>query len=146
MKNINSLWILFICLFLLGYLGSCVFDTSGLPAKEYFYTCDMHVMKCPPVNLPLKVTLSTNPKFPQVGNYKLQHDLWKDKSSLYQAYWDKPVYVYNTGYDKLKGSVLVMTGFDDWNVNDPALFRLHVNNNVENIYVAYDSRISPPAG
>ncbi len=144
MKNTNSLWILFICLFLLGYLGSCKFNPEGIPAKEYFYTCDMDVMKCPPVNLPLKVTLEKNPNFLQIGNYKLQYDLWKDKSSLYQAYWDKPIYVYNTGYDKLKGSVLVMTGFDDWNVNNPALFRLHVNNNVESIYVAYDSRISPP--
>jgi len=128
--------------FLLG-TSSCRFDPSGLPIAKDWYECDMELWNCPMVNKKLDLKLSGAPPFTQISNYKVIKNIKEQKDKPYQIYWDQPIFLWDIDMKKLIGSYLIMTGYDDWDVNNSNFLNIELLHDIDNFYVAYDSRAQP---
>jgi polyisoprenoid-binding protein YceI len=132
-------------LLLLGVLclgsAGCVFDSGGVGPP--YWSCQSELWECPRVTVAPNVSLSGSSVYPQVASYKLLPDLWANPKRAYQVYWDQATFLYDLGHEQLKGSMLIMTGAEDSWVAAPAFLRIGFRNDVEQLYVAYDSRANP---
>jgi hypothetical protein len=134
---------------LLCIQASCSFNTDGLSATYSNYICETEIWHCPPtsaVNVvfePNDVEIKGPSQYPQIKKYVKQPDLWKPSPQPYQPYYDDSTVIGNIGFDKLKGSFLIMTGRSDWSIEEKDFLRITLRKDIENFYVAYDSRATP---
>ncbi len=132
------LWVLF-GLSLLGITG-CTFNPSFPSLDLPYYQCETERWNCPKTITEPDVTLTGAP---QVAKYQKGKGLWWDKAQAYQVYWDKPFSIWDIDLNELKGSLLIQTGHDDWGVSVPEFLKVEMLTDIENFYLAYDSRANP---
>jgi len=127
---------------------NCYFDTRGVDPPDpptYYYKCDTELWKCDIKLIPPSVY----PYFDftgalQVKNYLLGENLWGDKGKTYEIYWKGNIVIMDIGLDRLKGSYWIKTGEDDWKeMSSDKFLEITLNNDIEGLYIAYDSRIDP---
>jgi HYR domain len=130
------------------WLPGCVFDRSGLPPESDWYQCsadlwhcqrladakpDLYLLQMPASSADLKASANA-----------IQYPLMADKTKSYALYHDKNVVIYAIN-DELKGSLLIPTGFSEWKNGDEHYWGIEFNKDVGGLFVAYDSRATPPA-
>jgi len=91
-------------------------------------------------NQPLTVTIQPSIQFPQISNYKVIPDVWKNENEPYQVYWNQQVYIWDIQVSELKGAHLIMTGADDWDETASDFLNFVTKQDIEDLYIAYDSR------
>jgi HYR domain-containing protein len=131
-------------LFCLG-AGGCSFDSRGLGPP--YWSCETELWDCPLVSVPPSVSLAggADDLTQQVKNYLQQPNLWGIAKQAYRVYWDRDTYLFDLDDDRLKGSLLILTGASDPNLPPrPDFLRVGVKNDIQDLYVAYDSRANPP--
>lgn len=148
-------WLRFFAIGCAGWVMSrflftgCSFDPSGIRPPLDWYECSAELWQCrrqadrkPDIGL-VQIPGSTadiNGSAAAVG-----YPLLADKSKTYPLYHDRDVVIYAIGDDELKGSLLVPTGFAEWKNSDPVYWGIGFNNDIDSLYVAYDSRAVIPS-
>lgn len=138
-------FILFGIIFILFTTISCVFDTSGLPVSGDIYWCKTLVSVCKIEYVPLKVTVPHHPPLAPLKCYQVAQALQPSftKGGLMpgeNAYCDKNWAIWSVPF-KLMGSAFVFTRYSDRLVTGANFLKVRYDNDVEGIYVAYDSRV-----
>lgn len=128
---------------LLGVAG-CVPPLNRQPAG-YRVACRTDVLRCLPQSQPPNFDLLVSPLFPSTASYAKLENVWRDKSKLYPLYVDpnNPYYIVAMGSNKLPGSTMIMTRQADWSAQGTSFLRFSLNEEVEGVYLAYDSRVDP---
>ncbi len=121
----------------------CTFDSSGLAPNAYLYQCSMDVEFCPPKARPVSLAIKGTSQFPNANAYKQYPDFWSKGAWPTNIYWDKNYSISDLSCDALKGTTLVATGRDDWNIAAQDFMELSLGSDIEALYVAYDARANP---
>lgn len=139
-RVIAGIALLLFCLWLSG----CVFDTSGIPPIRDWYDCSAELWHCqrqadakPDIGL-IKLPWSSA-DLNRSAN-AISYPVMAKKDQTYPLYHDKNVVIYSINDDELKGSLLIPTGFGEWGNSDEEYFGILFNNDIEALYIAYDSR------
>lgn len=139
---INHLFQLILGFFVIYVTASCHFDSRGLSVnKESFTNCTTWISNCDKKNEVLDVSITGNPGFPQIKNYKPIPNLWEDKSITYELYYDSNLSISNIELPEIKGSLFVQTSYQDSRNDSEDFLKITPLNEIENFYIAYDSRV-----
>jgi hypothetical protein len=138
----NHLFQLVLGSFIIYITASCAGGIQTPPIDEFhsFSHCTYEVLNCPKKSEPLDVNITGNPMF-QINKYQKTYELWGDKSQTYLLYWDSNYTIRNIELPEIKGSLLIRTGYYDSNVDLYDFLKITVLNDIENFYIAYDSRL-----
>ena len=127
----------------------CSFDPSGIPLPSDWYDCSAELWHCQrqadqkPDIWYLQIPGSTADLNGSAA--AASYPLLANKGNTYPLYHAKDVVVYSISDDELKGSLLIPTGFAEWKNSDPIYWGIGFNNDIDSLYIAYDSRAVVPA-
>lgn len=131
------------------YQSGCTFDESGIPPDMDWYVCNTDLWHCQrEPDIKPDITLSagqgssvdTDP-----STNAISYPILADKTKTYPIYHDEDVVIYSISDGELKGSLLIPAGYAEGRNADPEYWKIEFNNEIEEVYIAYDSRANLPA-
>ena len=141
------LLLLLLLVFFMCIVEGCVFDAGG-PNIQYWWRCAAEEWHCPKireVRPELDFPWYLNSLMFEGTDPDIHHSFLGEKNQTYPLYVDEPnIIAFDISLNELKGAVLIPTKIGDNYDAGEKYLTIDFQNEVEAVYVAYDSRARVP--